>query len=105
MKTGRVVGTIVSPQQHPFYDGRKQLVVRYTRPDGAFDGEAYVVAIDQVGAGMGEDVVVLDEGNSARQILSLPPSGPTRAVIVGIIDSVNTPDSSSPEAHRGPHEQ
>ena len=92
MRTGRVVGTIVSPQQHPFYNGHKQLIIRYTKPDGAFDGEAYVVAIDQVGAGVGEDVLVLDEGNSARQLLDLPPSGPTRAVVVGIVDAVTVRD-------------
>ena len=90
MKTGRVVGTVVSPQQHPFYDGRKQLIVRYTHPDGTYADDAYAVAIDQVGAGIGQDVLVLDEGNSARQLLSLAPSGPTRAVVVGIIDAVNT---------------
>jgi ethanolamine utilization protein EutN len=89
MKTGRVVGTVVSPQQHSFYEGRKQLIVRYTRPDGTFHDDSYVVAIDEVGAGVGEDVLVLDEGNSARQLLDLAPSGPVRTVIVGIIDTIH----------------
>ncbi len=92
MNTGRIVGTVVSPQQHPFYDGTKQLIVRYTRPDGMFDGERYTVAIDLVGAGIGEDVIVLDEGNSARQLLGTDPYAPVRAVVVGILDEVHVPE-------------
>ena len=93
MRLGRVCGTIVATQQHPFYAGRKQLLVRYVLPDGGFDGEAYVVAIDMVGAGVGETVIVKDEGNSARQLLDTGPHGPVRSVIVGIVDSVTTSES------------
>jgi len=92
MILGRVTGTVVSTVEHPFYDGTKQLIVRYLKPDGSFDGERYVVAIDlhAVGAGVGDTVIVLDEGNSARQILSTGPQGPVRSVIVGIVDEVTT---------------
>jgi ethanolamine utilization protein EutN len=90
MILGRVVGTIVATQQHPFYRGRKQLMVRYTLPDGSFDGEKYVIAVDMVGAGVGETVLVEDEGNSARQLLSTDEFGPVRSVIVGIVDAVET---------------
>lgn len=41
--------------------------------------------MDSVGAGAGETVLILDEGNSARQVLAFP-EGPVRAVIVGIVD-------------------
>ena len=94
MRVGVVMGTVVSAQQHPFYDGRKQLVVRYTQPDGSFDGEAYVVAVDIVGAGVGETVLVKDEGNSARQLRSTDAYGPIRSVIVGIVDSVDVVEGS-----------
>jgi len=90
MILGRVVGTIVATQQHPFYRGLKQLLVRYTLPDGKFDGEKYVLAVDMVGAGVGETVLVEDEGNSARQLLSTDEFGPVRSVIVGIVDAVET---------------
>lgn len=89
MRVGKVIGTVVSSQQHPFFDGHKQLVVRYTLPDGSFDGEAYTIAVDIVGAGVGETVVVKDEGNSARQLLGTDAYGPVRAVVVGIVDSVD----------------
>jgi len=84
---GRVCGTVVSTIEHPFYDGKKQLMVRACTPDGAFDGDKYVVAVDLVGAGVGEMVIVEDEGNSARQLLGAT-NAPVRSVIVGIVDEV-----------------
>jgi ethanolamine utilization protein EutN len=87
MILGRVCGTVVSTVEHPFYDGRKQLIVRATLPDGSFDGEKYVVAVDIVGAGVGETVIVSDEGNSARQLLDAK-DGPVRSLVVGIVDLV-----------------
>jgi ethanolamine utilization protein EutN len=89
MILGRVTGTVVSTVQHPFYRGRKQLIVRYVTPDGAFDGDRYVVAVDLVGAGTGELVLVEDEGNSARQLLGAK-DAPVRSVVVGIVDEVHT---------------
>ena len=88
MILGRVTGTVVSTIQHPFYQGEKQLVVRFVLPDGTFDGERYVVAIDRVGAGVGELVLVNDEGNSARQLCEAPPHSPVRSVVVGIVDAI-----------------
>jgi ethanolamine utilization protein EutN len=87
MILGRVSGTVVSTIQHPFYQGKKQLIVRACTPDGAFDGDRYVVAVDLVGAGVGEMVLVEDEGNSARQLMSAK-DAPVRSVIVGIVDEV-----------------
>ena len=89
MNLGRVCGTIVATQQHPFYAGRKQLIVRFINPDGTFDGENYVVAIDMVGAGVGETVLVKDEGNSARQIMGTDAFAPIRSLVVGIVDETS----------------
>jgi len=93
MILGRVCGTVVSTVQHPFYNGRKQLIVRATLADGSFDGDRYVIALDLVGAGVGETVLVEDEGNSARQLMDTGPSGPVRSVIVGIVDEVALADA------------
>ena len=89
MILGRVCGTVVSTVQHLFYQGKKQLIVRAVTPDGAFDGDRYIVAVDLVGAGVGETVLVEDEGTSARQLMG-DESGraPVRSVIVGIVDEV-----------------
>lgn len=87
MILGRVCGTVVSTMEHPFYDGKKQLIVRACNPDGSLDGEKYVIAVDLVGAGVGQTVLVEDEGNSARQLMGVK-DAPVRSVIVGIVDAV-----------------
>lgn len=90
MRIGRVCGTVVTTVQQGFYEGKKQLIVRYIDPTtGAFEGEDYVVATDLVGAGVGETVIIEDEGNSARQLMNLGPTGPVRSVILGIVDKVS----------------
>ncbi len=84
MMTGIVSGHIVSTINHPFYDGRRLLVVDKTHTDGRPTGD-YLVAIDSVDAGIGDRVLVLDEGNGARQIVE-DSAAPLRSIIVGIID-------------------
>lgn len=88
MILGRVCGTVVATVEHSFYDGKKQLIVRACLPDGSFDGEKYVIAVDLVGAGVGETVLVEDEGNSARQMMGNLKNAPIRSVVVGIVDQV-----------------
>jgi microcompartment protein CcmK/EutM len=79
---GRVIGEIYGTIKHPFYEGKKLLVVERDHPAGS-----YLIAVDSVGAGVGEPVLVLDEGNGARQVLDSP-DGPVRSVVVGIVDHV-----------------
>ena len=88
MILGRVTGTVVSTVQHPFYAGKKQLIVRAITPNGEYDGEKYVIAVDLVGAGVGETVIVEDEGTSARQLLGVDKNAPVRSVVLGIVDEV-----------------
>ena len=54
------------------------------------DGSGYLIAVDTVDAGVGERVLVLDEGNGARQIFDIA-TGPIRSVVVGIVDDVHEP--------------
>ena len=87
MILGRVAGEIHSTIHHPFYDARKLLVVEKTDPTGRATGD-YLVAVDAVDAGVGDAVLVLDEGNGARQVLASS-HGPVRSVVVGIVDRVD----------------
>lgn len=87
MFLGEVVGTVVSPVQIKALDGEKLLIVRPVKPDGAATGKTRI-AIDRAGAGVGERVLVLDEGNGGRQILG-DPKAPVKTVIVGVIDSID----------------
>jgi ethanolamine utilization protein EutN len=89
MKLARVVGTVVSTIKSPIFDGRALLLVDLLEPDGREAG-GYLIAVDTVGAGAGETVLVLDEGTSARQIVGAP-YGPLRTVTVGIVDAVEGP--------------
>lgn len=86
MKIGRVCGTVVSSIQHPFLDGRRLLMVQLEDPAGEATGEP-IIAVNAVDAGSGDRVLLLDEGNSARQILNAP-NAPIRTLIVGIIDEI-----------------
>ena len=86
MIVGAVAGEIYSTIQHPFYQARKLLLVEREDASGRRTG-AYLIAVDSVGAGVGERVLVLDEGNGARQVLQSA-DGPVRSVIVGIVDDV-----------------
>lgn len=87
MKIGRVSGTVVSTISAPVYDSRRLLLCDLLDEKGEEPSGDYVIAVDSVGAGAGETVLILDEGNSARQVVDLE-DAPIRAVIVGIIDAV-----------------
>lgn len=84
MKIGRVVGNVVATISHPFYDGRRLLLCDLVDPVGQPDG-GYLIAVDTVAAGPGDTVLILDEGNSSRQIFGIS-EGPIRTTIVGIVD-------------------
>jgi microcompartment protein CcmK/EutM len=86
VKLGRVAGTVVSTINAPAFDGRTLLLCDLLDPAGKPAG-GYLIAIDTVGAGPGETVLILDEGTSARQVLGAP-GAPIRTVIVGIVDAV-----------------
>lgn len=86
MRIGRVVGTVVSTISAPVFDGRRLLVCDLLDPSGSPDG-AYLICVDAVGSGAGETVLILDEGNSARQVVGVP-EAPIRAVVVGIVDEL-----------------
>ena len=96
MYIGRVSGTVVATIKNEVFEGRKLLVVdKLDLPAGTGDGlemgeptSKYDIALDMVQAGVGDLVLVLDEGNSARQIVGREPDGAVRAVIVGIVDQV-----------------
>jgi ethanolamine utilization protein EutN len=87
MIIGRISGEITTTIRHPAYADRKLLIVDRLRPDGT-DAGGYLIAVDVVGAGVGQRVLVLDEGNGARQILRYE-NAPVRSVVVGIIDEVS----------------
>ena len=85
MKVGRVVGTVISTINIPLLDDHRLLLCDLEDVDGSPVG--YNIAVDVVDAGVGDPVLILDEGSSARQILGLE-TGAIRAVVVGIVDEL-----------------
>lgn len=86
MQIGRVIGTVVSTQKHYKMDGAKLLLVQPLTLEGASKGVA-VLAIDSVGAGVGETVLLVVEGKAAGDALRRK-GAPVDAAIIGIVDAV-----------------
>ena len=82
MLRGIVIGNIVSTRKQEALVGSKFMEVQLMEKGEKI--EKYIIAVDSVGAGIGEEVL-LTTGSSARLALSHP-DVPTDAVIVGIID-------------------
>jgi microcompartment protein CcmK/EutM len=80
MILGTVIGEVHGTIKHRFYEGKRMLVVEKQNGD-------YLIALDAVDAGAGETVLVLDEGNGARQVFESA-DAPVRSVVVGIVDDV-----------------
>lgn len=87
MILGRVTGSVVSTIHHPIVEGRKLLLAERLDQNGKPTG-GYLIALDAIGAGRGETVLILDEGNGARQILD-DANAPVRSIVVGIVDEVD----------------
>jgi ethanolamine utilization protein EutN len=86
MFVARVVGEVVATIKHPDLEGRTLLLVQPVAPDDTPRG-ARVIALDAAQAGVGDRVLVVDEGNGAAQVFARP-RGPVRTVVVGVVDDV-----------------
>jgi ethanolamine utilization protein EutN len=85
----KVEGPAVANVKHEALAGRKLLVVRPVKPDGAPAGES-LVAIDTVDAGPGDTALVMREGRSAAALVGRDYT-PVRTLVVGIVDRVDAP--------------
>lgn len=84
MKLCQVIGRVISTSKHPCLDGRRILVLRSLAGRGD-PSEPMQLAVDSVGAGTGDEVMVSESGAAGRQATGLE-YPPVRSVIVGIID-------------------
>ena len=85
----RVIGHVVCSVKDRMYEGEKILVVQPVDPAGQSAGPSFL-AVDAVQAGIGDQVLIIDEGGSARGILGKPAMGTIRTVIAGIVDAVES---------------
>lgn len=86
MKLAKVTKQVVSTVKNPKYNGLKTFMVKPIDLDGREEGTTFV-AIDRVRAGIGDTVLLLQEGSSARTMFA-DEEMPARSVIVGIVDQV-----------------
>jgi ethanolamine utilization protein EutN len=86
MIIARILGTVVSTQKDERLEGKKLLIVKPLNVDGS-DQSGYVVAVDTVGAGFHEKVLVVS-GSSAR-MADGNKDCPVDAAIIGVIDRID----------------
>jgi len=90
MQIGRVVGSVVATQKHRKFEGAKLLLVQPLNIDDTPRGAA-LLAVDSVGAGVDEKVLVVLEGRAAGEALGKK-GAPVDAAIIGIVDTVTIDD-------------
>ena len=100
MTLGRVIGTVVATRKEDRLSGFKLQIVEVIGLDLAPTG-SFTVAVDAVGAGPGE--IVLTAAGSSARLTNLTRDTPVDAVIMAIVDSVETDgsiryDKSRPES-------
>ena len=86
MIIGRILGTVVSTQKDERLQGKKLLIVRPINLDGS-DQSGYLVAVDTVGAGFHEKVMVV--GGSSARMAEGNKDCPVDSAIIGVIDTVD----------------
>ena len=87
MILARVCGTVVSTVKIEDLKGLKLMIVQPVGPGGEAAGKQ-IVAVDTVQAGIGDDVLLIDEGGSAGMLLGMS-SQAIRTVIAAIVDRVD----------------
>ena len=87
MVIARVVGTVVATLKHPAFHGRKLLLVQPLHLSGESEDDAFI-AVDAAQAGIGDTVLICQEGNSTRQVIGVP-NAPVRSSVVAVIDSIS----------------
>ena len=88
MLISRVIGEAVATHKHPAHEGRKILVIQPLNLDMTDRGDA-VLALDAVGAGVGDLVLLSTEGFSAMSAVGRPPFSPIDMAVIGFIDLID----------------
>ena len=86
MIIARILGTVVSTQKDPRLSGKKLLIVKPINLDGS-DQSGYLVAVDTVGAGFHERVIIV--GGSSARMAEVNKDCPVDSAIIGVIDTID----------------
>lgn len=90
----RIVGNVVATQKNEYLRGAKLMLLQPLDTKGKSAGDQFI-AVDAVGAGIGDIVIAIAEGGSARQVYkAVHPMTPIDTIIAGIVDTMETEDGS-----------
>ncbi len=89
MKIGEITGSVVSTMKLPTYHGEKILTVQPLDLNLQPKGDV-VLAIDNVDAGVGDRVLLLQEGGVVKDVLKIPHASPIRSIVIGVIDEIQS---------------
>jgi microcompartment protein CcmK/EutM len=92
MLIGKVIGDVVATRKHSSHEGQKILCIQVLNLDGSARGKP-ILAVDAVDAGVGDQVLVAQEGWSAMTSVGKPFS-PIDMAIIGVVDHVELEDVS-----------
>lgn len=87
MLLAKVTGNVISTQKDQTLKGQKLLLINYIDLENNYIGQNDTIVIDLCGAGIGETVLVVDEGDAVQQILGHADS-PVNKMIIGIVDNI-----------------
>ncbi len=88
MFIAKVVGNVWATRKHPVLEGKKLMLIQPVDEISLRQTGEVQLAVDiKTGAGVGDTVIIIDEGNACSQILGYE-RAPVRAIIAGIVDSV-----------------
>ncbi len=87
MLLAKVKGNVVSTQKNSYLKGQKLLIIHQIDLDGKFIQAKDIIAIDTVNAGIGDTVLVVQEGSAVQQILGHK-KAPVHTIIVAVVDNI-----------------
>jgi len=100
MLIARVVGDVTATSKHPSHEGKKLLLVQPLDLDGSAKGNP-LIAVDSFNAGMGDRVLVAQDGFAAFTTVGLK-SAPLDVAVLGVIDRVDLVEDAVPVAKSAP---
>ena len=92
MILAKVKGNLVSTQKNSYLVGQKLLLVHPIDLNDNYIGKNDVVAIDVVDAGIGDTVLLVQEGKAVQQILGHK-NAPVHSIVVAVVDSIDVNDN------------
>jgi ethanolamine utilization protein EutN len=88
MILAKVIGNVVATTKVSGYESKKIMIVQPIDASGKYCGKSFL-SVDAVQAGVGDVVLVIEEGGSARSVINEPESFTVKSVIAGIVDKVS----------------